>query len=244
MVAGISSAALYAPIIAANAVFSPRRLSRGVEALGENPIYGLANIDISAAQTLKGARAMGSIAPAVGTTAQQAASTTANAVKNIGQSSKFLRGVGKVVDFTADNINPIICVTSGIKVLNAENKTEATAREIVSLGCMFAAEGAAKRIIGMPYTKKINGKIQTFCTEGLYTKSEFLKKNVDKFVKFCETTKIANNTTLKCLPAILKGLAFVGASIAGYKLGEKINNKLFGENPESKEQKTEHKNAA
>ena len=59
MTSGLSSIALFAPAIASNAVFSFRRASRGVDAIDENPIYGMMNMDIAAAQTLKAAKATG-----------------------------------------------------------------------------------------------------------------------------------------------------------------------------------------
>ena len=55
--AGIASIALFAPVIASNAIFSARRASRGVDAMDENPLFALANFDIAAAQILKGGRA-------------------------------------------------------------------------------------------------------------------------------------------------------------------------------------------
>ena len=54
MPAGLSSIALFTPIIASNAIFSARRASRGVEAIDEKPIYGAMNMNIAAGQVFKG----------------------------------------------------------------------------------------------------------------------------------------------------------------------------------------------
>ena len=66
--------------------------------------------------------------------------------------------VGKVIDFTADNINPVIVGTSLIKVAGSDDKLDTSAREATRLTCMFGAEALAKEVIGMPVSKKINGK--------------------------------------------------------------------------------------
>ena len=64
MSTGLQAIALCSPIIASNAVFSARRASRGVDAIEENPFYAAANMDIAAAQTVKGGRAAKAIAVA------------------------------------------------------------------------------------------------------------------------------------------------------------------------------------
>ncbi len=230
MTSGLSSIALFAPAIASNAVFSFRRASRGVDAIDENPIYGMMNMDIAAAQTLKAAKATGDMVKVSDAAAGETIKGAEQAFKNIAQDSKFLKGAGKIVRFTADNINPIICATSGVKVLYSDDKTDALAREALALTTMFSAEAAAKKFLGMPITKKINGKKVTVARESLYSQNPFLKAQASAIKDYCSTTKLLNKISLKPVPGMLKGLAFVAASIAGYQAGSILGDWILGKN--------------
>lgn len=247
MTAGIQLIALSAPLVASNAVFSMRRASRGIDAMTDNPFYGAMNMDIAAGQTLKGARAAKAIAVATESGAEEVFSGAANAIKDASNGHKFLAKAGKVIDFTADHINPIICATSAVKVLGSDDKTEAATRETIALTSMFTAENAAKKLIGMPktvregynlqeksfmgikYNKKVGGRKVTKKVDGLYKNNVFLDNQVSAFKDYCATKKLFNKISLKALPGLTKGLLFVGASIAGYKAGDILANTILGE---------------
>ena len=229
MTAGLSSIALFAPAIASNAVFSFRRASKGVNAIDENPIYGMMNMDLAAGQTLKAAKATVDMIQASDKAAGETFKGAEQAIKNMANEGKFLKGVGKVVRFTADNINPIICATSGVKVLYSDDKTDALAREALALTTMFAAEGAAKKFLGMPVTKKLNGQRVTMARESLYSKNPFLNKQALALKDYCSVNKLFNKISLKPLPGLIKGLCFVAASITGYQSGSWVADKLLGE---------------
>lgn len=231
MPAGIQTIGLFAPIVASNAVFSARRASRGMSSIDENPLYGAMNMDIAAGQTLKGFKAAKEVAVASGSDAHIMAEGASEAIKNLSKTNKVVNGIGKVVDFTANNINPIICATSAAKVMfGSEDKMDASAREIISLGSMFAAERAAKSFLGMPYTTKEGGKVVTHLREALYDKNPFLKEQMSALKDYCATKKLFNKVSLNFVPGAAKGLAFVGASIAGYKLGSLAADFLLGKN--------------
>jgi len=228
MSTAVQAIALCSPIIASNAVFSARRASRGVDAIDDNPFYAAANMDIAAAQTVKGGRAAKAIAIATNGNAG-VFNSAADAIKNLSDKNKLVKGTCKLINFTADNINPIICVTSGIKVLGSDDKVDAAARETLALTSMFAAEKASKKLIGMPAATKNNtfeGK-----NPGLYKKNLFIKEQADALKDYCETKKLFNKVSLKAVPGALKGLAFVSSSILGYKLGTEIGNLVLGEVP-------------
>ncbi len=229
MTAGLSSIALFAPAIASNAVFSFRRASKGVDAIEENPIYGMMNMDLAAGQTLKAAKATSDMVQVSDKAAGETFKSAEQAIKNMANEGKFLKGVGKVVQFTADNINPIICATSGVKVLYSDDKADALARESLALTTMFTAESAAKKFLGMPLTKKIDGKKVTVARDSLYCQNPFLKEQASAIKDYCATKKLFNKISLKPVPGMLKGLAFVMASITGYQLGSNIADKLLGE---------------
>lgn len=229
MTSGISAIALFAPVVASNAVFSVRRASRGVDAMAENPVYGAMNMDIAAGQTLKGARAVKALACVSNPAAEESFSGAADAIRGLSQSNKLLNGVGKIINFTADNINPIICLTSGVKVLGSDDKVDAAARESLALGTMFGSEALAKEILGLSRKKNVNGKKQTVVGDGLYKKNLFLKEQSEAIKDFCETKKLFNKYSLKMLPGVAKGLLFVSASIMGYQLGSVIADAILGE---------------
>lgn len=226
MSAGVIEAlAISAPIVASNAVFSLRRASKGADAMASNPLYGVANMDIAAGQTFKGVNAAKEVAQAAGVDTKFLTEGAGEAIK----SSKVIGGIGKVIDFTANNINPIICATSALKVLcGEEDKGDAAFREGVSLGTMFASEHVAKNFLGMPYVKKENGKKVSYKRNAGYKKIDFLNKQAEALKDFCETKKAFNKVSLRFVPGALKGLGFVCASIAGYQLGNAIANGILG----------------
>lgn len=226
-VAGLTSIALFAPVVASNAIFSARRASRGVDAIDNNPLFALANFDIAAAQILKGGRAAKGLALAVDPTLEFASKGAAETIKATSTTNKILKGVGKVINFTADNINPIIIGAGVLKVAGAEDKLDEAARESTSLLCMFGAEAVTKDFVGMPITKKINGKSVSFKREGSYKKL-FSEKQLKAIQDYCATKK-----GMKMAAGGAKGLLFVGASIAGYQIGNKIADVILGEEKQS-----------
>ncbi len=231
MPAGIQTIGLFAPIVASNAIFSARRASKGMNSIDENPLYGAMNMDIAAGQTLKGFKAAKEVAAISNSGAHIIAEGASEAIKNLSKTNNIVNGIGKVVDFTANNINPIICATSAAKVLfGSDDKLETGAREIISLGSMFAAERAAKSFLGMPYTTKEGGKTVTHLREALYNKNPYLKEQVSALKDYCTTKKLFNKVSLKFVPGAVKGLAFVCASIVGYKSGSLLAECLIGKN--------------
>ena len=220
---GISAIALTcAPVVASNAIFSARRLDRGLDAIGENPLYGTMNFDIAAGQTLKGTQAATTLASATNKELAQTFQGATEAIKKASEGSKFLNGAGKVLKFTADNINPIICVTSGVKVLGSEDKIDTAAREVIALPTMFAAEKLARKAFGMP----------TFSKGKAVNQKAFFENQIKTFDDFCQRNKLFDKISLKYVPGVTKGLLFVGSSIAGYKLGNKVADCFLGKKEE------------
>ena len=229
MVAGISAIASLSPIVASQMIFSSRRASRGAEALASDPLVAAMNFDIATAQCAKGSSAALEAAKASSAELEQAVQGIDDVVKGVANSTKLAKGVSKVVDFTARNINPVICVTSGIKALNAEKekRPEAIADETVKLGTMFTFEGAYKTLAGMPKYVREKGKTVSVPVESvLYRDIECVRNAVDSFTKFCDEKILFKKLPLKFLPGTLKGLGFVAASIGGYNLGSQVTKSL------------------
>lgn len=230
MTAGISAIASLSPIIASQFVFSSRRANRGLEALDTNPLNAAMNFDIATAQGAKGTSAALNAARSSSAELEQAVQGVDDVIRGVANSNKFTKGVSKVVDFTARNINPVICATSAVKALSAEKgkKLETAADETGRLGTMFAFEGAYKALAGMPRYVRENGKLVSIPVESvLYRDIDWVKKGVDSFTKWCNNTSLFNKKLpLNFLPGTLKGLGFVAASIAGYELGSCITKAL------------------
>lgn len=249
----------FMPSIVSSGIFSTRRANSGVDAINaNNPFVGTMNMDIAAGQVANAAKGIATIAKEQKSSLYNGMVSAENMIKSAQESNKFFNGVGKVVNFTADHINPIIVATGALKVATADDKEAAVIQEGIALPTMFLFEAGAKKIIGLPVNKKFNpktmeitkdgiyqlvdgkkeliakdgmykiidGKKLSIARKGLYSKNPFLQKQVNAIKDFCETKKVLNKS-LKFVPGILKGSAFVCASIAGYKLGSLISNEIL-----------------
>lgn len=215
---GISS---IMPSIVSSGIFSSRRANRGAEALASNnPFVSVMNFDVAAGQAANAAKGVANIARESKNSIASGIVSAEEAIKNLSKTDKFMNGVGKVVGFTAEHINPLIVATGAVKVACSDDKAEAFSREALGLGAMFGSEALAKRFIGMPKSEKdlATGKKTMVKREGWYKQSEFLKKQAEALKDYSATKKIFNKS-LRFLPGALKGVAFVGASIGGYTLG-------------------------
>ncbi len=248
----------FMPSIVSSGIFSTRRANSGVDALSaNNPFVGAMNMDIAAGQVANAAKGIATIAKEEKNVLYNGIVSAENMIKTAQKSNKFVNGLGKVVNFTADNINPVIVGTSVIKVATAKDKEDAVIQEGIALPTMFLFEAGAKRFVGMPINKKfdpktmeitkdglyqiiggkkelvakagmykiIDGKKVSISREGLYKSNPFLNKQAKAINDFCETKKLFNKS-LKFVPGVLKGSAFVCASIAGYKLGTIIADEI------------------
>lgn len=202
--------------LASNLIFSPRRLSRGVDSMEENPLYATMNINLAAAQALKCARAMKEVSATGNNNYINELLTNASKNNKILANNKVLKSVGKVVDVTSKHVNPFICATSAIKVIGSDDKLDTAARESMAISTMFAFEGAAKEILGM--SNKIKGKPNVKFSK-LFKSQQLGMINDYKLV-----TKY-----LKYATPIVKGVGFALASIMGYKTGAAIANGVLGD---------------
>jgi len=147
----------------------------------------------------------------VGKTAKTASDVLANAAKE----EKVLAYAGKGVKFLSEHVNPLICVSSGLDVLKADDKEKAFVTNATALGAMFLVEDQMKKHLDDIPKQKI------------------FKKVVEKIMKFAESYKCE-----KGLPAVAHGVAFVVGSCTAYSLGEKFGN-LVATKLKGNEAKTE-----
>ena len=220
----------FMPSIVSSSLFSSRRANSGAEALSQsNPFVAAMNMDIAGGQVLNAAKGVSAIAKESNNALATGFTSAEESIKALTKSDKVLNGFGKVLNFTSNYINHLIALTGAVKVITADDKKEAAIRESLGLGTMFAAEAAAKRIIGMPVIKKVDGKRIAVAREGLYKSNPFMAKQASALKDYC-TTKTFFNKSLKFLPGMLKGIGFVCASIAGYKLGTAVANIIVDNN--------------
>ena len=211
----------FMPSIVSSGIFSSRRADKGINAMSaNNPFVGVMNFDIAAGQVTNAAKGVANIARESSNAVATGIVSAEEAIKNLSKTGKLMNGVSKVVNFTADHINPLIVATGAVKVACADDKAEAFSREALALGAMFGSEALAKRFIGMPKMEKdpVTGKKAAVKREGWYKDSSFLTKQAEALKDYCATKKIFNKS-LRFLPGALKGIGFVTASIGGYSLG-------------------------
>lgn len=209
----------FMPSITSSGIFSSRRANSGVDAMAaNNPFVGAMNLDIAGGQVLNAAKGAANIAKESKNSVAAGIISAEESIKTMAKGDKVLRGIGKVMNFTANNINPIICATGALKVVCSDDKVDAGIREGMALTTMFGAEALAKRVFGMPKIQNIDGKRVAVAREGWYKKNPFAEKQAAAFKDYCQTAKICNKS-LKFLPGMTKGLGFALASIFGYKLG-------------------------
>ena len=126
-------------------------------------------------------------------------------MRNMANNDALLKFAGKAVNFAADNINPLICVSAGIDVLTADDKKSALITNTTALGSMFAVESLMK--------KHLDDIPKMDCMKGIS----------EKVLKFAEGTKAEGK-----LPSIIHGVAFVIGSCTAYAAGEKFGHLLTG----------------
>lgn len=263
MSAGLAISA-FMPSITSSGIFSSRRANKGLDAMNSNPFVGAMNLDIAGGQVLNAAKGATGIAKEYKNSVAQGIVSAEESIKNLAKEGKVLKGFGKVLSFTADNINPIICATGAIKVACAKDKTDAALEEGCALGTMFAFEGGAKAILGMPKSMKFNKDTMEIAADGIYktidgkrelvAKAGEYKLNGDKLTVarkglykknvFAEkqvnafkdfcATKTLFGKSIKFVPGVAKGLCFVGASISGYALGNSASKIIRGTKEEAK----------
>lgn len=66
---------------------------------------------------------------------------------NMAQKSKVVDGALKAVKWGVNNVNPLICISGGIKVAMSDDKASSAVKEIAALSTMFAGEAIAKKAL-------------------------------------------------------------------------------------------------
>ncbi|MDR1168488.1 MAG: hypothetical protein LBK53_06350 [Heliobacteriaceae bacterium] len=115
--------------------------------------------------------------------------------------SKVLDYTGKALKWGMNNINPLICASGGLKTLMSDDKLTTGITETGALATMFAGEAVMKCIVN---SSAVKNSIQKA------SKLKLLKP----LFNFIKKGKFGGKAA-----AILKGAAFVAASVSAYSLG-------------------------
>ena len=214
--------------VGSNAIFAYRRADRGIDEIQKNPLTGTMNLDIAAGQVVKGTNATVQALPAEYREAIQSTLGATDKIKGAEKATKATKalnyaknGAKAAINFAKDYTNELICLTSAVNVLTADDKEDAAAREIIALPTMFAFEKCGKEAMGL-YGRK-----------SLLLKNDYIKKHKEAIDDFCATKKLFNKISLKPVPGLGAGIAFAGMSIAGYKTGTWLGNCLLGKEKNS-----------
>lgn len=247
--AGVAAIASFLPLTVSGLVFSSRRTNKALEA--DNPMVSIMNLDIATGQVFKAGECALNIAQESenknGIT--NLITSAEENIKEMSKSAKAFSTAEKVIKFTADHINPIIMVTSGIKIATSDDIEKAALIEVPAVGTMlFVTEPLYKKIVGISKTKRIDGKLIAIEQDPLFKeqiekaikKNPFMENQIKAISDFCKTSKF-----FKHAPNVIKGLGFVFASIGGYELGKCIGELAadkfnVGKNENKKEIKNEN----
>lgn len=193
-------------------------IATSLESVTRSLIFGSRNIDKSANGQAREGAAVGQIKNVFNEAAKldgiigRGAQSALNAFSTFTKSSKPLEYFGKAVDFAAKNVNPLICISAGIDVLNSDDKEYTLTTDAAGLAAMFGTEHLMKKHLGtiVDSVKEDALKIQE--------KSKFAK----------EIIEAARKVGKGKLTPIIKGIAFVAGSCTAYSVGEQFGKLLIG----------------
>lgn len=131
---------------------------------------------------------------------------------DLAKQNKAFEYAGKFTQFAVNNVNPLICVSGGIKTAMSDDKVKTGITELAALSTMFAGEGFIKD----KYDKFIESKkCQNMIAE--VSKNKFFKPIFD----YLEKHKLKGKAG-----TIIKGLVFVAGSMTSYTIGHEMGDEL------------------
>lgn len=136
-----------------------------------------------------------------------------NLIRETSGNKEALKGVGKVLGFCSENVNPLICVSGLIQVARAEDQKKEAFIQGSTLGFMFTGEGLCK---------KYWGNISQFYKN--MAKKMSVTKLGGKVLKSIETHNAGGK-----VGEIIKGVTFLTCSIGSSTIGNKIAHSLLKE---------------
>src|SRR5574344_1897242 len=136
----------------------------------------------------------------------------------------------KGVEFATKIVNPLLCGAAAIRVARADDKGAAFTKEGLAMTSMFIGEHYAKKALNSSVLTNFTGSklINTIADSKLLRDSKMQEsfKNLtnSNFIKWVD--KISQGKYSGKIGKIIKGVAFVTASVCAYDLGAKAGNYL------------------
>ena len=217
--------------ITKNVVFSTRRTDKAVNH-SDNFVVSFGNADVASGQIKNALDSAGLLAKESKLGIVSGFKGAHAALKNISDGSKVLQGAGKVIEFTADHLNPVITVVGAAKVITAEDKAEAFNEEAPAIGCMFAFEEVTKNVLEMEKKVKdpVTGKKISKKRISILRSNPFLNEQYDYIEKTLKEhladKKLCKKIPLKHVPNVAIGFTLVGMSMLGYNTGKSFGKKI------------------
>lgn len=139
-----------------------------------------------------------------------------NGVDDVGKAMGVANAASKVTNFASKAVNPLLCVASGIRVLNDDDQYSALVEETAAMGTMFASEKLYKTLVANPVTQN-----------DIKTTTKWAGEIAETLSDFSKNLKGKNKYLGKAL-CIAADLGLVAVSIASFDLGKKVGKKLTG----------------
>ena len=187
-------------------------------------IFSGRNVDKTAkGDFVRGAVAAGQARNAIGAVATsngvigKAASAGVKSFDSLAKAHTALGYTAKAVNIASKYINPLLCLSGGVKVLKADDKKSEAIKQTLALGTMFSFEKTAKAFM-TPSGRTFLSKFGISSQKGLFKHVMRAFEALDKLA--------GTNRWTKILIPMAKGLTYVGLSMTGYSLGSKISDKI------------------
>ena len=147
----------------------------------------------------------------------KSANTILNCVDDAGNLIGITNAASKVTNIASKAVNPLLCVASGIRVLNDDDQYAALIEESCAMGTMFAGEKLFKTLVANPMSQK---EIKTTA------------KWADDIASTIKNATKNLSGGKKKLLAIAADVALVGVSILSFDIGKKAGKILSGRDKE------------
>lgn len=138
----------------------------------------------------------------------KSASEAFNIFGKYAETNRVLNAAGKGVNWATHNVNPLICVSAAYKTLTSDDKVHTGITQLGAISGMFLGEGLMKQNMG----KFINEENVVKLAEKVKDVKGF-RTIANAILNGCHGGKVAS---------IIKGVAFVCASMTSYDLGQKL----------------------
>lgn len=210
--------------IVSGTTFATRRVNNGAQA--DNIAQSAMNLGVATGQVERVAECTANTAKISKGNLAEMVTQVEKDIAKATKSDKLLQTLGKGAQFIGDNVNKVIGVTSGVKIITSKDPLKESMIEIPGLVLMlYGTEPLWKNIVGMSDYKRKNGKLIEKKRNAWYNNSEILAKRAEAVKDFCATKKFLG-VTLKPFPAIVKGIGLVGFSIAGCQGGRAVGKAI------------------